>query len=125
MHLHDEIQTEDDIKEKAQSILARALKVVDLEGVSIEIQVGDISHLDASEDHDGFACVIASPDNKAFIIAISPDAATAAAGLEHIVMHEIVHVAHTMRCGDDDGETIEWLTDQLADVFTRILSQSC
>lgn len=106
--------TDDEIKAHAEAILERARKFLPDPNAEIQIQVGDLSTLQAADEHDGLACVILRSDNRAFIIAISPEAVNDPAGLDHVIMHEIVHVAHTMRCGDDDGETIEWLTDQLA-----------
>lgn len=106
--------TDDEIKARAEAILERARKFLPDPNAEIQVQVGDLSALQPAKDHGDLACTMPRSDHSAFTIAISPAAVNDPLGLDHIVMHEIVHVAHTMLCGEDDDLALEWLTDQVA-----------
>jgi hypothetical protein len=87
------------------------------------VQIGDVrgyrGPLAPEGNPDGLAFTMSAPDHKAFIIAIDPKAALTDrgdAGLEHIVVHELVHVAHGVRHGEDVGAAFEWLVDTVADL---------
>lgn len=85
---------------------------IDLDGATVvEVQVGDVA---AFGNPDGLAFTMASPDHREFIIAVDPKAQDAEAGLEQIIVHELVHVAHGARFGDDNEAALEWLVDELA-----------
>ena len=103
----------------AERAVAKWRSIVDVGDVQIAVQIGDVSAYSGQEGALGFTA--GSPDGKSAIIAIDPKAAESAAGIEHIVLHEMIHVAHGVRFPNEEckSEAFEWVVDELAYALAR------
>jgi hypothetical protein len=98
-------------------------KTPSLNGVPIEVQIGDLSELrrDQGVDEDHIGVTISPPDNKQFILAFEETAFEKMPSKmrEHIVIHELMHANLSFSYGDDLTKQLEVLIDTLVEMMLK------
>ncbi|MDB5069675.1 MAG: hypothetical protein JWM87_786 [Candidatus Eremiobacteraeota bacterium] len=100
------------MRERVVTIIESERGWLDLGDVAIGVQISDLS----KHGTDTYGATFGSPEENGCeaLIFIDPRAFTHEAGIEHIVRHELVHVAHGVRFGEDREAALEWLVDEIA-----------
>lgn len=108
--------------ELAQSIAADWASFMEIPSEKFTLQVGSFDMLTEeakwASTGDEYGVTIGSPENDRFIIGISDKCPPEK--LEHVIIHELVHVYSFSAVGADERENMELLTDQLALMIQRL-----